>query len=80
MNKNSNGRSTLTHCPIAARAFSRATLRALAARGVFLIDARALPGAGGSYIAADACTGYMLSTGQIRTWLEVKALASQVAA
>jgi hypothetical protein len=72
-------RNEKSHCTIAARAFSRTTLRALAARGVYIVRSVALPGASGSYVAADACTGYQLSTGQIRTWSEVKALAEAAA-
>lgn len=63
---------------IARRYFSAKTVRALSKKGVSVVDAKALPGASGSYISADACTGFVLSTngaGSIRTFLEVLAIA-----
>lgn len=61
---------------LGARYFGRATVRALAAKGVVVVDAIAMPGVDGSYIAPDACTMYALSDGRLRTYLDVLAIAA----
>ena len=60
---------------IARRYFSAKTVRSLAKKGLSVVTAAHMPGANGSYIAADACTGFTLSDGRIRTFLEVLAIA-----
>lgn len=49
----------MTHCTIAARNFSKPTLRALTKKGVTIIGSRALPDASGSYL--NSVVGYQVS-------------------
>ena len=63
----------MTHHSIPATHFNKRTLRALTAMGIFIAYSQAVPAfAGDRYFQA---TGYMLSTGELRTYLEVLAIA-----
>jgi len=61
------------HHSIAASAFSKSTLRKLAKAGLFIVSATFIPGADGSY--ANGESAYVLSNGQIKSYLEVLKLA-----
>jgi hypothetical protein len=68
-----------THHTIPASHFNKKTLRALTKKGIAIINAQWMPGRDGSYISADAQTGYMLDdngTGRLVTYLEVLKLAA----
>jgi len=62
-----------THHKIAASHFSKKTLRALSKKGIFLIQSTWVPDIDGSY--ANGMTAYALSNGQMKSYLEVLALA-----
>lgn len=63
----------MNHHPIPATHFSKRTLRALAAMGIFIISAQAVPAfSGDTYFQG---TAYMLTNGQMRSFLEVIAIA-----
>jgi hypothetical protein len=61
------------HHPIAASAFSKSTLRNLAKAGLFIVSATFIPGSDGSY--ANGESAYVLSNGQMKSYLEVLKLA-----
>ena len=62
-----------THHKIAASHFNKKTLRALSKKGIFLIQSTWVPDIDGSY--ANGMTAYVLSNGQMKSYLEVLALA-----
>ena len=70
--KNQNEKMN-THHKIAASHFNKKTLRALSKKGIFLIQSTWVPDIDGSY--ANGMTAYVLSNGQMKSYLEVLALA-----
>jgi hypothetical protein len=61
------------HHDIASSAFSKSTLRKLAKAGIFIVSATWIPGTDGSY--ANGESAYLLSNGQMKSFLQVLALA-----
>jgi len=61
------------HHFIASSAFSKSTLRKLAKAGIFIVSATWIPGTDGSY--ANGESAYILSNGQMKSFLDVLKLA-----
>ena len=58
---------------MATKDFSPKTLRNLARKGITVVSSQVVPDSTGSYAAGDMA--YLLSTGELRTFAEVLALA-----
>lgn len=72
--KNQKTKSKMnTHHKIAASHFNKKTLRSLSKKGIFLVQSTLVPDIDGSY--SNGMTAYVLSNGQMKTYLEVLALA-----
>ena len=62
-----------THHKIAASHFNKKTLRSLSKKGIFLVQSTWVPDIDGNY--SNGMTAYVLSNGQMKTYLQVLALA-----
>lgn len=62
-----------SHNEIAASHFNKKTLRSLAKKGLYIVQSTFLPGANGCYSNGE--TAYVISNGQIKTYLQVLSLA-----